>query len=360
MIGALPSQHIRRLVQEQKIKGLIKEDSIQPASMDLTISNKAYRISGMFLPKKGESVQELLKHILVYEQDLDKQPIIEKDVVYLIELNQELDLPENIYAYCNNKSSTGRLNLHTKVICDNTDSFDKIPKGYRGKLYLLVVSNSFLIGLTKGDSLNQIRFYNGDSRLNDHELVATHQQNPFVYGKDGKKIELNTYRGLITGIDLTTNPVGWRAKTNNNPIFLNKIGYYKPEDYFEKIHTINDHLILNEGEFYIFCTKEKISIPKEYSAEMVAFDAGIGEFRTHDAGFFDPGFGYGDGTIKGTSGVLEVRPYGNNIVIRDGQPICRFIVDRVTEVPDKIYGVQLKSNYQEQQGPMLSKHFKQL
>lgn len=360
--GALPSQEIRRLIKNRIISHNfqeLKEEHIQPSSLDLTITNKAFRVSGMFLPKKGEKISDILKKITIYEQDLEKQPIIEKDVVYVIELNEELNLPEEIYGYCSSKSSTGRLNIQTKLICDNTDSFDKVEKGYKGKLYLLVISKSFLIGLTPGDSLNQIILHNGYSRLSDQELLQEHEKTAFSFDDKGNTLPLSLHHGILMSIDLGKKPICWRAKSNNEPIFLNKRNY-NPSDYFEKVETLSDgFIILNELEFYIFCTKEKISVPLEYSAEMVAFDSGIGEFRSHDAGFFDPGFGYGRGNIKGTSAVLEVRPYGNNIIIRDGQPICKMVFDRMTEIPDKAYGVELKSNYQEQEGPKLSKHFKQ-
>ena len=360
--GTLPSQELRKFIKQNLIHSSLKEineNQIQPSSLDLTITNKAFRVSGMFLPKKGEKISDILKKITIYEQDLDKQPILEKDVVYVIELNEELSLPQDIYGYCSSKSSTGRLNIQTKLICDNTDIFDKVEKGYKGKLYMLVISKSFLIGLTPGDSLNQITLHNGYSRLSDQELLQEHKKNSFSFDNEGNSLQLSLHHGILMSIDLGKKPICWRAKSNNEPLFLNK-RQYNPSNYFEKVETLSDgFIILNEGEFYIFCTKEKISVPLEYSAEMVAFDSGIGEFRSHDAGFFDPGFGYGRGNIKGTSAVLEVRPYGNNIIIRDCQPICKMVFDRVTEIPDKAYGVELKSHYQQQEGPRLSKHFSQ-
>ena len=365
-VGILPSQEIRRMIKEGKIRSrrkFIKESSVQPASLDLTISSKAYRVSGLFLPKKGEKVENLLKELTVYEVDLSRKFILEKDATYVIELNEYVYLDEDIHAYSNNKSSTGRLNILTRIITDDNNQFDRIPKGYMGRLYLEVISKSFLIEISEGDSLNQVIFFRGDSTLNDAELVSEYMKDPLFYAKDIKPIALGAvqiHRGLVMSIDLSQHIIGWKAKLTNDVISLKKSDYYSPYDFFDAIKKPeNGRFVLNENEFYILCTKERIRIPTRFSAEMIAFDHGIGEFRSHDAGFFDPGFGYGKiGEIKGTSAVLEVRPYGNHIVIRDGQPVCKMVFSHLIELPDKVYGVDLKSNYQEQGGPRLSKFFR--
>ncbi len=365
-LGVLPSQEIRRMIKEGKIRSrrkFIKESCIQPASLDLTISSKAYRVSGLFLPKKGETVENLLKELTVYEVDLNKNFVLEKDATYVIELNEYFWLDEDIHAYSNNKSSTGRLNILTRIITDDNNQFDRIPKGYRGKLYLEVISKSFLIQLSEGDSLNQIIFFRGDSMLSDMELVESYMKDPVFFSKELKPLTLDKvsiHKGLVMTIDLSQQIIGWKSKMTNEVISLRNTNYYNPYDFFESIRKPeNGRLVLNENEFYILCTKERIRIPTRFSAEMIAFDHGIGEFRSHDAGFFDPGFGYGKaGEVKGTTAVLEVRPYGNHIVIRDGQPVCKMIFSRLIEIPDKVYGVDLKSNYQMQGGPRLSKFFK--
>lgn len=366
MNGAFSSQIIRSMIEAGRIKSQekVSEGQIQPASLDLKVGSKAYRIKGMFLPQKGERVSDLLKNYAIYEIDLkDNELILEKDAPYLIELSESLDLDLDMWAITNNKSSTGRINLVTRLVTDFNPRFDKVEKGYSGKLYLQVLSKSFLIGIKQGQTLNQMRFFNSDSRLNDLQMSLEMDKFHLLYDKNGKPVPRRNIRidkGVLLSIDLSAEISGWVTKTTNEVIHLDKVNHYSIHDFWEPIHTPQDgHIVLTEGNCYIFCTKEKVRIPPEFAAELVSFDSESGEFRSHDAGFFDPGFGYGkSGEILGTTGVLEVRPFGSNIVLRHAQPVCRLVYERMIEVPDRIYGVDLDSNYQGQQGPRLSKHFR--
>ena len=366
MQGAFPSQIIRSMVEAGRIKSTdpMLKSQLQPASLDLRVGSKAYRIKGLFLPQKGEKVEDLLKKYTVYEMDLDqKEVILEKDAPYLLELNESLDLDLDMWAVAASKSSIGRLHLITHLVTDFNPRFDRVDRGYSGKLYLLVLSKSFLIGIKKGQSLNQLRFFNGESVLSDLQLSLEMDKHRLLLDKLHKPLSRRSIRidqGVLLSMDLSGQICGWVTKTTNEVLHLDKVNYYSITQFWEPIPTPEEgHVVLTEGQCYLFCTKEKVRIPSEFAAELVSFDSESGEFRSHTAGFFDPGFGFGrTGEVLGTTAVLEVRPFGSNIILRHGQPVCRLVYEKLIEVPDKLYGLELESHYQEQQGPRLSKHFK--
>jgi dCTP deaminase len=308
--------------------------------------------------------------LVMYEMDLTGGAILEKGHVYLVPLLESLRLPATVRARANPKSTTGRLDVFTRIVTDLNAGFDEIRAGYKGPLFLEVVPRSFAIKVKTGQSLNQIRFVRGAAAAADATLQRLHRQEPLLYHNvsDRKPLrakEFRTDRGLFLRIDLkgeerSGSPIiGYRAKKNSHVIDLSKIGYYAAADFWEPLYRHRqESLLLEPEEFYILASKERIRVPPDFAAEMVAYEAACGELRTHYAGFFDPGFGYGaDGEIKGTQVVLEVRPHDVPFLIHDGQTFFKVVYDRMLDVPDRLYGVGLGSSYQ-QQALTLSKHFK--
>lgn len=376
--GILPYQQIKRLIASRVITALsgIEDRQIQPASLDLRLGKKAYRLISSFLPELSAISSRLnvmdfyQSDLVMYEMDLSDGAILEKGHVYLVPLLESLKLPNTIRARANPKSTTGRLDVFTRIVTDLTAGFDEIRTGYHGPLYLEVVPRSFAIKVKTGQSLNQIRFVRGESVVSDTALHDLHRREPLLYHNVPsrnplRQKEFRADRGLFLRIDLrgvdrtNSTVIGYRAKKNSHVIDLSKIAYYAAGDFWEPLHRHrHDSLLLEPEEFYILASKERIRVPPGYAAEMVAYEAACGELRTHYAGFFDPGFGYGaDGSIKGTQVVLEVRPHDVPFLIHDGQTFFKVVYDRMFEVPDQLYGVGLGSSYQ-QQALTLSKHFK--
>jgi dCTP deaminase len=348
---------------------------VQPASLDLRLGAKAYRLLSSFLPERSEIRSRLdvldfyQSDLVMYEMDLTGGAILEKGHVYLIPLLESLELPKTLRARANPKSTTGRLDVFTRVITDLNVGFDEIRDGYRGPLYLEVVPRSFAIKVKTGFSLNQLRLIRGPSTVSDSALHTLHKTEPVLYHNEGMNRpvaarEIRTDGGLFLRVDLLgpdqgpETVVGYRAKKNSHVIDLSKIGHYAALDFWEPIpRHRNGSLLLEPEEFYILASKERIRVPPGYAAEMVAYEAACGELRTHYAGFFDPGFGYGKGEITGTQVVLEVRPHDVPFLIYDGQTFFKVVYDKMSEMPTQLYGAGLGSSYQ-RQGLTLSKHFK--
>ncbi len=305
----------------------------------------------------------------MYEIDLRGGAILEKGHVYLVPLLERLTLTKDLRARANPKSTTGRLDIFTRVITDLCASFDDIEAGYKGPLYLEIVPRSFAIKLKTGMSLNQVRFIAGSAAVADGQLRKLHTADPLLFHNRSTEEpvpsrDIRIDRGLFLKIDLQgqgsdQDIVGYRAKKNSHIIDLSKIGHHPALEFWEPIRRRkDDSLLLEPEEFYILASKERIRVPPGYAAEMVAYEAACGEVRTHYAGFFDPGFGYGSrGEVKGTQVVLEVRPHDVPFLIHDGQTFFKVQYDKMTEIPSQLYGVGLGSSYQ-QQALTLSKHFK--
>jgi dCTP deaminase len=376
--GILPYQQIIRLITSGVIASStpIEDRQIQPASLDLRLGKKAYRLISSFLPELSAISSRLdildfyQSDLVMYEMDLSGGAILEKGHVYLVPLLESLKLPKALRAKANPKSTTGRLDVFTRVVTDLNAGFDEIRAGYCGSLFLEVVPRSFAIKVKTGQSLNQIRFVRGEATAPDATLQSLHRQEPLLYHNLTKRKalgtkEFRTDRGLFLRIDLkgeerpNSTVIGYRAKKNSHVIDLSKIGYYAAADFWEPLYRHrHDSLLLEPEEFYILASKERICVPPDYAAEMVAYEAACGELRTHYAGFFDPGFGYGsDGEIAGTQVVLEVRPHDVPFLIHDGQTFFKVVYDRMLDVPSRLYGVGMGSSYQ-QQALTLSKHFK--
>ena len=363
--GVLPFQSLHHAVREGWIRSTqhaVEPQQFQPASLDLRLGSIAYRIRSSFLPGH-ENAQKKLDTLTMYDIPLAPSAVLERGHVYLIPLAEELCLPSHIHAKANPKSSTGRLDIFTRVITDAHQRFDDIRPGYCGKLYLEVFSRSFTIKVHQGLSLNQLRLFSGDSTLDDTSLSHLYETIPLLYDEYEQPIPLETVHldgGLFMGIDTVGGPdeiVGYKAKKNSDIIDLAKITHYDPAAFWEPIHhSPSRPLILEPEDFYILASKEKVCVPPSYAAELVPYDPGSGELRTHYAGFFDPGFGYRNEAHRGTKAVLEVRPHDVPFLVEDGQLFCKLCLERMVAPPHMTYGADLNSHYQFQ-ALTLSKQF---
>ncbi|MEM9795330.1 MAG: 2'-deoxycytidine 5'-triphosphate deaminase [Pseudomonadota bacterium] len=348
--GVLASQQIETLLQDGAIRAPdLARGQVQPASLDLRLGDVAYRVRASFLPGIGRSLSERLAEFQMHEIDLSGGAVLEKGCVYLVPLQEALDLPGDLSAVANAKSSTGRLDLLTRTVTDGGTEFDRVPAGYSGPLYAEICPRSFSVLVRAGQRLNQIRFRSGQAVLDDAALAALHTKTPLV---DGTPV---ISEGLGFSVDLSPGPdnlVGWRAKPHTGVIDLEKIGHYAPSEFWEAIRTDKGRIVLDPGAFYILVSREAVTIPPGHAAEMAPYLAMVGEFRVHYAGFFDPGFGHG----TPARGVLEVRCHEAPFVLEDGQIVGRLVYERMSEVPETLYGTGIASNYQGQ-GLKLAKHF---
>ena len=365
-VGVLPAQRLREAIAEEWITAgewRIPAESVQPASMDLRLGERAWVLRCSFLPDSDSTVEEKIEDLAYEEIDLRDGATLERDRPYLVPLIEELHLPEGVRAKTNPKSSTGRLDVFTRVLTDRSHRFDEIAAGYTGKLYLEVVPRTFAIRVKTGLALNQVRLIDGDGRLSDAELLALHGECPLLY-LDSRALaasELSIGDGLFLSLDASggaESVVGYRAKKNSLPIDLTKIGALRWRDYWEPVHPERGGRIVLEPEvFYLLLSAEGVSIPPSYAAEMLAYDPTAGELRTHYAGFFDPGFGYSrKRDTTGSRAALEVRARDVSFMVEHRQPVCKLAFERMAAEPDVLYGTDVGSNYQGQQ-TMLSKHF---
>jgi dCTP deaminase len=356
MTGVLASQQLRAMIADGRISAAtpILPEQIQPASLDLRLGTTATRVRASFLAGEGRSVAERLDEFRMHEIDLSQGAVLEKGCVYVVPLMEVLDLPLDVQAVANAKSSTGRLDLLTRMITDQGEEFDRVPRGYTGPLYAEICPRSFSVLVRPGMRLNQIRFREGQAVLDDESLAALHSATPLV---DSEAVISD---GLGFSVDLRPEAgtlVGYRAKPHTGVIDLDLIGHYPPEDFWEEVHSGNGQIILDPGAFYILVSREAVHIPPDYAAEMAPYLAMVGEFRVHYAGFFDPGFGHDAAGGSGSRGVLEVRCHEAPFVLEHGQIVGRLVYERMDQVPETLYGAGLSSNYQGQ-GLKLSKHFR--
>lgn len=356
MTGVLSSQQIRAMIAAGHVTGapLITAEQVQPASLDLRLGAVAYRVRASFLTGAGRTVAERLAEFEMHRIDLSAGAVLEKGCVYVIPLMERLSLPEDVQAVANAKSSTGRLDLLTRMITDGGVEFDRVAAGYAGPLYAEVCPRSFSVLVRPGMRLNQIRFRSGQAVVTDAGLRVLHAESPLV---DGAAV-IND--GLGFSVDLrpaSGTLVGYRAKPHTGVIDLDRIGFYDPAQFWEEVHAEAGHIILDPGAFYILVSRETVHIPPDYAAEMAPYVAMVGEFRVHYAGFFDPGFGHDAAGGLGSRGVLEVRCHEAPFVLEHGQIVGRLIYEKMDQRPDHLYGAGIASNYQGQ-GLKLSKHFK--
>lgn len=354
--GVLPAQSLRQLIATGALAASpdIRADQIQPASLDLRLGPVAYRVRASFLAGQGRTVQDRLAEFTMHEVRLDSGAVLEKNCVYVIPLAERLALPHGVTAVANAKSSSGRLDLLTRTITDGGAEFDRIPDAYAGPLYAEVCPRSFSVLVREGQRLNQIRFRQGQAALTDAELTALHAAEPLVSG------EAVISEGLGFSVDLkpgTGTLVGYRAKPHTGVVDLDRIGHYPARDFWEELHSENGQIILDPGAFYILVSREAVTIPPDYAAEMAPYLAMVGEFRVHYAGFFDPGFGHAAAGGTGSRGVLEVRCHEAPFVLEHGQVVGRLVYERMSERPETLYGAGIASNYQGQ-GLKLAKQFR--
>ena len=356
MSGVLPDQSIQKMIDSATISAQppILSEQIQPASLDLRLGNTAWRVRASFLSGEERQLADRLKDFEMHEIDLRQGAVLEKGCVYVLPLMESLDLPDDIQAVANAKSSTGRLDLLTRVITDNGTEFDRIRPGYKGPLYAEICPRSFSVLVRPGMRLNQIRFRQGQAILSDSELSELHASDHLVSGEAvisdglGFSVDLKPANGTL---------VGYRAKPHTGVIDLDRIGAYDPAEFWEEVHSSDGQIILDPGAFYILVSREAVHIPPAYAAEMAPFLAMVGEFRVHYAGFFDPGFGHQAAGGGGSRGVLEVRCHEAPFVLEHAQIVGRLVYEKMLKEPVQLYGAGIASNYQGQ-GLKLSKHFK--
>ncbi len=363
--GILPSQEISNLIARGNIiaSPAINPDHIQPASLDLRLGDMAHRVRASFLPGPNSTVEAKIKELRMARVDLTGAPVLEKDCVYIVPLVEELNLPENISGKANPKSTTGRLDIFTRLITDYGTEFDRVPPGYKGKLYAEVVSRTFTVAIRAGMRLSQLRFVQGNPVSGDRTIRELDHEEHLVYmDEEESPGKARLQRGLRITVNLEGADAGeiiaYRAKRFAPAIELDKINFYSSEEFWEVRHqNASKNLILEPGDFYILASRERVRVPPDYAAEMVPFDPSDGEFRIHYAGFFDPGFGYGSSDIKGTRAVLEVRAHEVPFLMEHGQLVGRLNYMPLLRRPDKIYGTNIGSSYQHQ-ALTLSKQFR--
>jgi dCTP deaminase len=372
--GILPSQEIHELIRNRKIlaTAAIDDSQIQPASIDLRLGNVAYRVQASFLPGRASTIQSKINDLKLAEIDLTRPALLERGAVFVIPVMEHLALPFDISGTANPKSTTGRLDIFTRLVTEGGIEFgegelqfEQVPKGYKGPLYVEVVSRTFPVILHAGAKLNQLRFVRGKPpAATDNALERFEQTEGLVYFENGDapaKAVLSG--GLRMSIDLQgsgpSSVVAYKAKRNCPAVDLSKAGAHDAAQFWDAITApASKRLVLDPSDFYILASRERISVPSNWAAEMTQFDPSIGEFSVHYAGFFDPGFGYGTtGEIKGTKAVLEVRAHEVPILLEDSQVVGRLMYHKMASVPDKLYGQAIGSSYQ-QQGLALSKQFR--
>jgi dCTP deaminase len=364
--GLFARQEIRAMARRKLIQAYRAIDAAQyqPASLDLRLGKEVYRVRASFLPGRDRTVMEHLESLNPERVSIaGAGAVLEKGIVYIAPLMERLELLPSLSGAANPKSSTGRLDIFTRLIVDRSEAFDDVPRGYHGPLYVEISPRSFSVRVREGSRLNQIRFRSRNSRhigladfaLKDQEIREHHARVPLVDG------DLDLRDGLIMRVALSGSPgqiVGYRAQKNGDIIDVDRPGGYAAQEFWEPIRARPDkRLILDPEEFYILASREKMQVPPDLAAEMAPIDPAIGEFRVHYAGFFDPGFGQGADGRPGARAVLEVRSRDVPFLLEDGQPVGRLVYEKLADKADELYGATAVSNYQGQ-GLKLSKHFR--
>jgi len=368
--GILPDHMIAALARDGAILRAreFQPDQIQPASLDLRLGTVAYRVRASFLPGPNTTVAERIDELKLHEIALGNGAVLETSCVYIVPLIESLALPDDIAGAANPKSSTGRLDVFTRVIADKTRGFDRIKPGYHGPLYAEISPRTFPILVRTGSRLSQLRFRHGNALLDGSALRVLHARERLV-----DDVAADVSEGIAVSVELSASlaqscaqagagkaatVVGFRAKHHTGLIDIERRAGYEIADFWEPIHSRHDQsLILDPDEFYILASKEAVQVPPDYAAEMVPFDPLVGEFRVHYAGFFDPGFGHAAAGGRGARAVLEVRSREVPFILEHGQIVGRLVYEKMLERPASLYGERGASSYQAQ-GLKLSKHFR--
>lgn len=357
--GILADRGIASLFDDGQLAAAraLDADQIQPASLDLRLGDTAYRVRASFLPGPGTPVYDKLQRFKLHAFDISEGAVLETGCVYIVPLMERLDLPQTVSASTNPKSSTGRLDIFTRVMADHGAEFDKIPAGYCGPLYLEISPRTFPILVRAGSRLSQIRFRSGPSVLDEAALAALHDSERLVTSEHANV----SGGGIALSIDLEGDGdglIGYRGKRHTSVIDVDRKNAHDVLDFWEPIRRRGAaELILDPDEFYILVSREAVHVPPLFAAEMTPFDPLVGEFRVHYAGFFDPGFGHSQAGGTGSRAVLEVRSHEVPFILEHGQIVGRLVYEHMAERPSALYGADLKSNYQAQ-GLKLSKHFR--
>jgi dCTP deaminase len=365
--GIVPSQDLRAMVLRREIFALepITEEQFQPASLDLRLGPTAYRVRASFLPGKGP-VKAKLDELAMHAMDISAGGVLEKGCVYIIPLLEGLDLRHRTSAMGNPKSSTGRLDVFTRLITDSGTAFDQVREQYSGMLYAEVSPRTFSVLVRKGSRLSQLRVRRGRPIASDGFMRRLQEEHGLVQPVDGDAAAAGQAVEIVNGVPVRVDlqgrhsggVIGYRAKSHAGLVDIDRIGHYEVADYWEPVQApARGGLILDPAEFYILASQEAVRVPPGYAAEMIAYDTLVGEFRVHYAGFFDPGFGHSEAGGDGSRAVLEVRSYEVPFVLEHGQLVGRLAYERLTSVPHVLYGQGARSSYQGQ-GIKLSKHFK--
>ena len=363
--GILPSQEIKKLIGTKIIQASVPigEDQIQPASIDLRLGSPAYRVRASFLPGQRAKVAEKIEAFRTHEFDLSEGAVLEKGGVYIVPLMEALRLGKRLYGVANPKSSTGRLDIFTRLITDHAIEFDRVRGAYKGPLYAEISPRAFSVLVRKGSRLLQLRLRRGSPPATDTQLKKLHEEIPLVHSEAGEaEVAKKISKGIPVTVDLRGDGVGaligYKAKKHTDLIDIDKTGYYDPSEYWEPIYaSASGTIILDPYAFYILTSKEPVTVPPDHAAEMAPYNPLQGEFRVHYAGFFDPGFGFSESGGVRSRAVLEVRSYEVPFLLEDGQVVARLMYERLMDTPDRVYGADIGSSYQ-RQGLRLSKQFK--
>ena len=362
--GILPYQQIRAMLREHEIFSLAGEigaDQVQPASLDLRLGATAYRVRASFLPGRQATVMERIEQLDGYAVDLTQGAVLEKGCVYVVPLMEQLALSASsgLTGFANPKSSTGRLDILTRLMTDRSEAFDQIERGYQGPLYIEIAPRTFSIVVRAGTRLNQVRFRRGSPQLAVTELQRLHEQGQLILGDEGRQ----NIREKLVGVSIDLEGagpgalIGYRAKKHSDRIDVDRIAQYEALDFWEPLYFRRHRsIVLDPDEFYILVTREAVRVPPEFAAEMVAYDTAVGEFRVHYAGFFDPGFGW-DTAAGPSRAVLEVRSHEVPFMLEHGQTVGWLRYERMMARPDRLYGAAIGSTYLNQ-GLALAKQFR--
>lgn len=350
--GILPYQTIINMRREREIVASVDigTDQFQPASLDLRLGRVAYRVRASFLPGPNSTVMDRVSQLDGYEIDLTDGAVLERGCVYVVPLLESLALKGGLAAFANPKSSTGRLDILTRLITDRSSAFDQVAAGYQGPLYIEIAPRTFSIVVRTGSRLNQIRFRRGSPGVPASELQRLLDEGQLLHPDD----QVQSVRSNLLGVTIDLEGaggdalIGYRARKHTDRIDVDKIAQYDALDFWEPIyHHTQPSLVLDPNEFYILATRELVRIPPDLAAEMVAYDTTVGEFRVHYAGFFDPGFGW-DARNGGAKAVLEVRSHEVPFMLEHGQTVGWLRYERMAGRPDRLYGSSIGSNYSDQ------------
>ena len=362
--GILPESQLVTAFDKKQISVAepLLDGQIQPASLDLRLGARAWRIQASFLPGRGQTVMDKIDKFSMYELDLTQGAVLETGCVYIVELLESLALPETLSATANPKSSTGRLDVFTRLITDGAVEFEAVAAGYNGPLYAEISPRTFSVMVRKGSRLSQLRLRRGMQILDDAGHADLQERHQLVRFDDETIVSINDGIGLSVNLvpQEKTGLVGWRARKHAGLIDVDKPASQPAARFWEAVteaDLFKGGLVLNPDEFYILASQEFVIVPADYAAEMRAYDTRVGEFRAHYAGFFDPGFGMAEIGATPTRAVLEVRSHDVPFLIEQGQTVCRLVYEPMSARPNQLYGAAGSGSNYQSQGLKLAKHF---